>query len=163
NPFAYFRSVQEGFNKENSMNNTVGFEGPRGLYADLARDKVPSLAFIVPDQCDDQHGRGNGDALCAFDPGLPPGDLTVGTQAGLNPGLILRGDVAIERIVKAIEASRVWNEGSNAIIIVWDENDYSGLLNATTGLFPPQNQNQVVLTVETNYQGDNPGIQSNNF
>jgi phosphatidylinositol-3-phosphatase len=159
NPFAYFKSVQEG-SWNDSLNNVVGFDGPRGLYADLADDRVPSFSFIAPNQCDDQHGRGNGDALCAFDPGLPPGNATVGTQAGLNGGLILRGDVSIQRLVEAIKASRVWNEGRDAIVIVWDENDYSGLLNATQGLFPPQNQNKVVLTVETNYAGDNSGVQS---
>ena len=48
----------------------VGFDGARGLYADLATGHVPSLAFIAPNQCDDQHGQGNGDAFCQEDPGL---------------------------------------------------------------------------------------------
>jgi phosphatidylinositol-3-phosphatase len=163
NPFAYFKSVEDGRQPDNSLKNVVGFDGPSGLYADLARGDVPSLAFIAPSQCDDQHGRGNGDAFCAFDPGLPPGNLTVGTQAGLNAGLILQGDVSIERIVEAIQASRVWREGRDAIVIVWDENDYSGLLNAPNGLFPPQNQNQVVLTVQTNYERGGAGVQSGNY
>ena len=160
NPFAYFKSVQDG-SWGNSIDNIVPFEGPRGLYADLADDKVPALSFIAPNQCDDQHGRGNGDALCAFDPGLPPAGFTVGTFVGLNPGLILRGDVAIQRLVESIKASRVWNEGRDAIVIVWDENDYSGLLNATQGLFPQQYQNKVVLTVETNYA--DAGVQSGTY
>lgn len=161
NPFAYFRSVQDGWSRENSLNNVVGFDEARGLYADLASGNVPSLAFIVPNQCNDQHGRGNGDAFCAFDFGVDNG-LTAGTQAGLNPGLMLQGDVTIERVVKAIHASRVWQEGHNAIVIVWDENDYSGIGTAPTGLFPPQNQNKVVLTVETNHK-DSGGVQSNKF
>jgi len=155
NPFAYFKNVQEGYSSEHSLSNVVGFDGPRGLYADLATGNVPSFSFIVPNQCDDQHGRGNGDAFCAFDPGLPPGSATVGTTAGLNPGLIQQGDVTIERLVEGIKASPVWNEGRNAIVIVWDENDYSGLLNNTNGVFPPQNQNNVVLTVEINREGEN--------
>ena len=72
NPFAYFKSVQEGTEFGNSLENIVGFDGPRGLYADLARGDVPSLAFIAPNQCNDQHGRGNGDAFCAFDPESAP-------------------------------------------------------------------------------------------
>lgn len=154
--------MQEGYSPNNSLNNVVGFDGPGGLYADLTTGTVPSFSYIVPNQCDDQHGRGNGDAFCAFDPGLPPGDATVGTQAGLNPGLIQQGDVTIQRIVEAIEASPVWQEGHNAIVIVWDENDYSGLLNPPTGLFPRQNQNIVVLTVQLNRQGAN-GVQSRNY
>jgi len=162
NPFAYFKSVQEGTEFGNSLDNIVGFDGPRGLYADLARGDVPSLAFIAPNQCNDQHGRGNGDAFCAFDPGIGTAGLTNGTQVGLNPGLILQGDTTIERLVKAIKHSPVWHDGRTAIVIVWDENDYSGISTQPTGLFPPQNQNQVVLTVETNGDSDE-GIQSNRY
>ncbi|MGB2636864.1 MAG: alkaline phosphatase family protein [Candidatus Acidiferrum sp.] len=161
NPFAYFKSVQEGWPRGNSLENVVGFDGPRGLYADLSNGDVPALAFIAPNQCDDQHGRGNGDAFCAFDFGANSSGLTYGTQVGLNPGLIQQGDVTIERLVKSIEDSRVWHEGRNAIVIVWDENDYSGISTTPNGLFPPQNQNRVVLTVETNCEQN--GVQSGNY
>jgi hypothetical protein len=160
NPFAYFKSVQEGTGL-NSLAEVVGFEGPSGLYADLARGTVPSLAFIAPSQCNDQHGRGNGDAFCAFDPGVTTDGLTVGTQAGLNGGLILQGDTTIERLVGAITSSPVWHDGRSAIVIVWDENDYSGISTMPNGLFPPVNQNQVVLTVQTN-EGPQ-GAQSGRF
>ena len=162
NPFAYFKNVQDGSWRDNSLKNVVGFDGPRGLYADLAKGDVPNFAFVVPNQCNDQHGRGNGDAFCAFDPGLAPGDVTTGTQAGLNPGLIQQGDTTIERLVRAIHASSVWHEGQSAIVIVWDENDYSGVLNTASGLFPPQNQNTVVLTVETNAPNFRP-VSSNTY
>jgi len=161
NPFAYFKSVQDGWQRDNSLNNIVGFDGQRGLFADLASGNVPSLAFIAPSQCNDQHGRGNGDAFCAFDPGVTSGS-TVGTQAGLNPGLILQGDVTIQRLVESIKASPAWRDGRNAIVIVWDENDYSGVLNAPNGAFPAQNQNNVVLTVETNRDNDR-GVQSGKY
>jgi hypothetical protein len=160
NPFAYFKSVQEG-QGDNSLNNIVGFDGQRGLFADLASGNVPSLAFIAPSQCNDQHGRGNGDAFCAFDPGVTSGS-TVGTQAGLNPGLIQQGDVTIQRLVESVKASPAWRDGRNAIVIVWDENDYSGISAAPNGLFPPQNQNQVVLTVETNRDNER-GVQSGKY
>ena len=149
NPFAYFKSVQDGTDASNSLANIVGFDGPGGLYDDLATGLVPSLAFIAPNQCNDQHGRGNGDPFCNFDPGTDPSG-TVGTQAGLNGGLILQGDATIQRLVTAITASPVWHDGRNAIVIVWDENDYSGLTTQPSGLFPLVNQNKVVLTVQTN-------------
>ena len=158
NPFAYFKSVQEGTAANNSLSNIVGFQA---LYADLGAGDVPSLAFIAPSQCNDQHGRGNGDAFCAFDFGVTSG-LTVGTQAGLNPGLIQQGDVTIQQLVTSIKASPVWKNGSTAIVIVWDENDYSGVSTRPEGKFPPQNQNKVVLTVETN--GAAPeGVQSGTY
>jgi hypothetical protein len=161
NPFAYFASIQDGNDRDSSLANSVGFDGQTGLYADLRSGKVPDLAFIVPNQCDDQHGRGNGDAFCAFDYGQNDSGFTYGTQVGLNPGLIQQGDSTIERLVKAIHASSAWDRGRSAIVIVWDENDYSGSTTQLSGLYPSQNQNRVVLTVETNY-GRN-GVQSSTY
>lgn len=64
-----------------------------------------------------------------------------GTQDGLNPALIYRGDVEVERLVKATHKSPAWWEGEHAIVVVWDENDYSAAPNV----------NKVLLIVETNY------------
>src|SRR5579871_810950 len=66
NPFVYFKTVQEGRNPANSLANTVGFDGTGGLYADLQAGKSPSFSFIVPNQCNDQHGRGNAGPFCNF-------------------------------------------------------------------------------------------------
>jgi phosphatidylinositol-3-phosphatase len=154
-PFVYFRNVQDGTMRDLSLNNVVGFDGPRGLYSDLGSGEVPSLAFIAPSQCHDDHGRPNGDAFCAYD------GFTDGTQAGLNPGLIQQGDVTIQKLVESVKNSRVWHEGRTVIVIVWDENDYSGIPTPPTGLFPRQNQNTVVLTVESNC--DKAGVQSTNY
>lgn len=162
NPFAYFKSVQDGEDSDNSLKNVVGFDGAHGLYADLASGYLPSLVFIVPNQCNDQHGRSNADAYCAFDYGQNDSGFTYGTQVGLNPGLIRQGDVTIEHIVQAIHGSPAWESDRSAIVIVWDENDYSGSTTQLTGLFPSQNQNRVVLTVETNFRR-NHGVQSNTF
>ncbi|HKF43287.1 MAG TPA: alkaline phosphatase family protein [Thermoanaerobaculia bacterium] len=145
NPFAYFRSVQEGASSGNGLANTVGFDGPGGLFADLASGQVPAFSFIAPNQCNDQHGRGNAGPSCDFDPS------STGTQAGLNPALIYRGDRTIQTLVEAIHASPAWNWGHNAIVVLWDENDYSAT----------PNTNQVLLTVETNYGVS--GVQSSNL
>jgi phosphatidylinositol-3-phosphatase len=161
NPFAYFVSVQDGNDRDNSLANVVGFAGPNGLFADLKSGNVPDFAFIAPNQCNDQHGRGNGDAFCAFDYGQNESGYTYGTQVGLNPGLIQQGDTTIERLVKAIHASPAWERGRSAIVIIWDENDYSGSTTQLTGLYPSQNQNRVVLTVETNY--GKSGVQSGTY
>jgi phosphatidylinositol-3-phosphatase len=134
-PFAYFASVQQGSNPALSLNRIVSFDGQSGLYADLKNGKtVPDFAFIAPNQCDDMHGRGNGTAFCNFDAD------DNGTQTGLNPTLIMQGDLAVERIVTAIKASPVWSKSRSAIVILWDENDYSSVT-----------PNQVVFIVDTNY------------
>ena len=134
NPFVYFQSVQEGKGAL-SLKHTVAFEGDDGLYGDLASGRVPTYSFIAPNQCNDQHGRGNAGAFCNYDP------LSDGSQAGLNPALILKGDQTVQRVVTAIHGSPVWKHGHNAIVLIWDENDYS--------LAP--NTNQVVAIVDTNY------------
>lgn len=160
NPFAYFKSIQEGTLWHSSLENIVGFDGQRGLFSDLASGNVPSLSFIAPSQCNDQHGRSNGDKFCLPDFGISNG-LTVGTQVGLNPGLIQQGDVTIQRLVESIKASPAWRDGRNAIVVVWDENDYSGSAMQSSGLFPAPNQNRVVLTVELNQDTD--GVKSDRF
>ncbi len=142
NPFVYFSSVQEGRNSRNSLNNVVNFDA---LYWDLGAGNVPNFSFIVPNQCNDQHGRGNAGAFCNFDP------TSDGTQAGLNPALIYLGDVTIQRLVTAIRTSRAWQEGRNAIVVLWDENGYS----------TAPNINQVLTIVDTNY--GTHGVQSAQF
>jgi hypothetical protein len=130
NPFVYFRAVQES-----GLRNVVGFEGVDGLFDDLQSGRVPDYSFIVPNQCNDQHGQNNATAGCFSDPN------DNGTLVGLNPGLIYQGDLTLRTLVQAIHDSEVWPHGHNAIVIVWDENDYSAA----------PNPNRVVLTVDTNY------------
>jgi len=146
NPFVYFKSVQEGSNPKNSLKNVVGFDGPKGLYAALATGDVPNFLFIAPNQCNDQHGRGNAGAFCNFDP------LSDGSQAGLNPALIYQGDVTVERIVHAIHESPAWHGDRSAIIVMWDENDYS--------LAP--NINKVMVIVDINH-ADGGRVESARF
>jgi hypothetical protein len=147
NPFVYFQSVQEGHDPHNSLNNVVGFSGARGLYADLASGRIPSLSFIAPNQCTDQHGRDNAGPQCDFDPN------NNGTQVGLNPALISIGDQTVQNLVEAIHGSPAWKEGRNAIVVLWDENDYTA-----TPI-----TNKVLLIVETNHGDDDPGVHSKQF
>ena len=135
NPFVYFRSVQEGKNAELSLKRVVPFEGEGGLFEDLSSGHVPNFSFIAPNQCNDQHGRANGGTQCDFDPN------DNGTLVGLNPALMYIGDLTLRNLVKAIHRSPAWQDGRNAIVVVWDEDDYS--VAPTT--------NKVLLIVDTNY------------
>jgi len=145
NPFVYFRNVQEGEREGLGLDRVVGFEGTHGLFEDLGSGRVPSFSFIAPNQCNDQHGRGNAGPTCDFDPSND------GTKNGLNPALMYLGDLALRNIVKAIHSSPAWHEGRNAIIVLWDEDDYS--VSPTV--------NKVLLTVETNYGAR--GVKDANF
>ena len=133
-PFAYFADIEAGDDPRLSLKNVVGFDGSHGLFAELAQGHLPDLVYIVPNQCNDQHGRSGGGPECDFDPN------DVGTLTGLNPGLMYQGDVTLERLVTAITASPAWKHGHSAIVVVWYENDYS-----------TRTSNQVVLIVDTNY------------
>jgi phosphatidylinositol-3-phosphatase len=135
NPFVYFQNVQNGHHRDLSLERVVGFEGDDGLFEDLALGHVPNYSFIAPNQCNDQHGKGNASPACFGDPN------DQGTLVGLNPGLISQGDLALRNLIKAIHASPAWHDGRNAIVVLWDENDYSA------APYP----NRVLLTVDTNY------------
>jgi len=143
NPFVYFRSIQEGYEPGSDLTNVVDFTGPNGLFADLRAGTVPTFSFIAPNQCDDQHGRGNAGPFCNFDPN------DNGTLAGLNPALMQRGDIAVKQIMTSIKESPVWKTGNNAVVIIWDEDDYS--VSPTV--------NKVLTIVDTNYGSH--GLQSN--
>jgi len=121
NPFVYFADVQRGLNPNLSLNQVVDFHQ---LFADLKSGDVPSYSFIVPNQCHDQHGRGSSE---------------MGTGCSVDQNAIAQGDAAVSVLIPAIKNSPAWKHGNNALVLVWDENDYSSL------------PNQVILTVDTNY------------
>jgi hypothetical protein len=129
NPFVYFANVQSGTDPENSLKNVVGFDR---LYADLNSGHLPNLAFISPNQCHDQHGRGSSE---------------MGTGCSVDQNDIAQGDAALHTLITAIKASKEWKSGRNVIVTVWDENDYSSL------------PNQVVTIVDTSYA--RTGVSSN--
>jgi len=58
-------------------------------------------------------------------------------------------------LVRAIHASKVWKEGRTAIVVLWDENDYS----------VAPSTNQVLTIVDKNYgpQGLKSNIYYNHF
>lgn len=122
NPFVYFANIQANTDPDSGLGNSVGFDGLNGLYADLRSGKVPNFSFIAPNQCHDMHGVGGGSPLCTND-----------------ATLIQMGDASVKKLVTAIKGSKAWQHGKNAIVAVWDENDFGS------------DPNQVVAIVDTNY------------
>jgi hypothetical protein len=61
------------------------------------------------------------------------------------------GDQMLQMLVTTIKGSKVWKEGHNAIVVLWDEDDYS---------IAPTN-NRVLTIVDTNY--GQHGLKSNKF
>jgi hypothetical protein len=139
NPFVYFASVQNGDNPALSLEQVKNFDGPTGLWADLATGNSPNFSFIVPNQCHDQHGFVSG--------GTPICSTATDAEEQL---LLAQGDAEVSKLVNGIKASKAWREGRNVIIVTWDENDYSNAAN------------RVVMLVETNY-APNGRVDSNNY
>jgi phospholipase C len=103
--FLQFRAVQDD---PALATKIVGFDR---LNRDLRRGQVPSYAHIVPNQCNEMHGRDghNVPSDCRFDN---------------DQGRIARGDKAIGALVAKIQASPIWSApGNTAIVITWDEDD----------------------------------------
>lgn len=114
NPFAYLARVQ------NDPAELARMVPDTQLAADLASHDgkdVPSLSYIVPDQCHDMHGLDS----C-------PNDAAN----------IRAGDAYVSATVNLITHSAAWGEGNNAIVVTWDENDFNtdsvtGCCNADPG------------------------------
>jgi phosphatidylinositol-3-phosphatase len=106
NGFVSFRKVQQDPARAAKI---AGFDA---LYHDLDAGELPNYAHIVPNQCDDMHGR---DAA----PEVP-----ADCRKSNLPALIARGDRVIAALVARIMATPAWGGSENfAIVITFDEND----------------------------------------
>ncbi len=115
NPFLYFSSIR---NNPAELSNIVPLS--HNLDIALASGHVPNFVYIVPNQCHDMHGISPSTALLI---GMP----SCGYPAsGLDHGAIQLGDAYLASLVGTIEASTAWTNARSAIVIVWDEDDYTG-------------------------------------
>jgi hypothetical protein len=115
-PFMYFSRINSPGNPR--LQNIVPLE--HNLSADLASGNVPNFAWISPDQCHDMHGIDPASAALIGDPkcGYP--------DSGLDHGAIQLGDAYVKSAVSEIMNSKTWKTSRSTIVLVWDENDYSG-------------------------------------
>ena len=106
NGFLNFRNVQQDPSRAAKI---VDFSV---LYRDLASGEMPNFAHIVPNQCNDMHGRDAGPDV--------PADCRKSDPAAL----IARGDRVIGELVQRIMDSPLWRATDNsAIVITFDENE----------------------------------------
>ena len=116
NPFMYFSDINSARNPR--LNHIVPFAKSFG--SDLASGTVPNFVWISPDQCHDMHGVSPATANLI---GLPAcGYPTM----GLDHGAIHLGDNFVRSTVQQIMSSKTWKTTHSSIVLVWDENDYSG-------------------------------------
>jgi len=116
NGFMTFKRVQDDPHRADKV---VGFDV---LQHDLASGKLPNYAHIVPNQCNDMHGRDKGTDV--------PEDCNK-SNAG---ALIRRGDEVVGKLVEEIMHSAVWTAAGNvAIVITFDENGKAERNNSAQG------------------------------
>ncbi|GAB3270568.1 hypothetical protein GCM10027449_05570 [Sinomonas notoginsengisoli] len=115
NPFMYFSDI---VNNPARTSKIVPLEN--NLSADLASGNVPNFVWISPDQCHDMHGISPSSAKLIS-------NETCGYPAsGLDHGAIKLGDDYVKQQVAQIMDSTTWKTTKSSIVLVWDENDYSG-------------------------------------
>jgi len=97
--------------KHNPFLNFTGTQGALAnmvpdsqLTTDLANKSLPNFSLVVPDQCHDMHGT---------------------SSCPDTNSLISAGDTYVGNTVSAITSSKDWQQGRDAIVITWDEDDYS--------------------------------------
>ena len=146
-PFgAYYASKHSGFINFASVQNDpkradkiVGFDQ---FEADLAVDKLPNFALIVPNQCNEMHG--------LFGPDIPAD--CIGNNTG---GLIKRGDTEIGVIVGKLMKSGAWKaRGNMAIVITFDEGsggEPGGCCGVTPGAMSNYGGGRIPTIVITNH------------
>jgi hypothetical protein len=103
NPFINFTGTQNALSQMVPDNQ---------LAVDLATRQLPDYSLVVPDQCNDMHGTGG----CS----------------STGP-LIQAGDRYVATMVNEIMASPMWSRGNNAIVVTWDEDDFSDSGQTGTG------------------------------
>ncbi len=111
NPFVYFNNIATNPARLAKIKpfDLTAFK------AELSNPKLsPRFVYIVPNQCNDQHGTGGT---------IPPGSADCSTDALT----LAAGDKFLANVVPAITSSPSFTSRS-AIFIVWDENDFSGQL-----------------------------------
>ncbi len=113
NPFMYFSDIR---NNPARMQLIVPFDQ---FDQDIAAAGVANFVWISPDQCNDMHGVSSDNAAAV---GIPD---CASPASGLDHNVIARGDRFLSVTVPKIMNSQAWKEDS-AIVIVWDEDDYSG-------------------------------------
>ena len=102
--------------KHNPFLNFTGTQGDVAdmvpdtqLATDLAGGMLPTLSYVVPDQCHDMHSTGS----CP------------NATSAEEDSLISAGDAYVGSIVQEVMGSKVWQEGRDAIVVTFDEDDFS--------------------------------------
>lgn len=127
NPFVYFKDIATNPAR---LKNIQPLNSMKTLEMALASPAAPNFVFIVPDQCHDMHGTND----------CPSGDA-----------LLIEGDRYVQQVVTTIMKSRAFTQDS-AIIVSWDENDYSSNVGCCGSLYPHGGGHMPTIVVTPRYK-----------
>jgi phospholipase C len=127
NPFLYYKDI---VSNPLRMRNVVPLSSMATLAHTLSNPATaPNFVFIAPDQCHDMHGQ----SVC------PSGDA-----------LLIAGDNYVRQLVTTIMRSPAYTPDS-AIIINWDENDYSSNIGCCWSVFPNGGGHVATIVITPRY------------
>ncbi len=127
NPFLYYSDV---VNSPARMKRVVPLT-PQSLAATLSNPATaPNFVFLVPDECHDMHGTSD----------CPSGDA-----------LLTEGDNYVKSLVTTIMKSKAWTADS-AIILSWDENDYSSNIGCCGSAYPHGGGHMATIVITPQYK-----------
>src|SRR6266566_2142849 len=89
-------------------------------------------------------------------PPVPPSGVIMTGPYADEAGLISAGDSYVGNTVSEIMASKVWQEGRNAIVITWDEDDFSDIGQPSTGCCGADPGGGRVVTIVITNKGEQP-------
>jgi hypothetical protein len=127
NPFLYYKDV---VTNPARMKNIQPLNSMTTLAMTLANPvTAPNFVFIVPDECHDMHGTND----------CPSGDA-----------LLLEGDNYVQQVVTTIMKSKAFTADS-AIIVSWDENDYSSNIGCCGSPYPHGGGHMATIVITPRY------------
>ncbi|HKE36639.1 MAG TPA: alkaline phosphatase family protein [Candidatus Baltobacteraceae bacterium] len=126
NPLVYFKNVATNTTR---LQNIVPLDGMKDISKAFSNPSTaPNFTFIVPDQCHDMHGTTD----------CPSGDA-----------LLIEGDKYVHQLVSTIMSSKTFTKGT-AIVVAWDEDDYSSQTGCCGSLYPHGGGHIPVIVITPN-------------
>jgi phosphatidylinositol-3-phosphatase len=128
NPFVYFKDIATNATR---LKNIQPLNSMTTLAMALANPATaPAFTFIVPDQCHDMHGTND----------CPSGDA-----------LLVEGDKYVQQVVTTVMKSKTF-AANTAIIVSWDENDYSSNIGCCGSNYPHGGGHMATIVITANYK-----------
>ena len=129
--FKYSNRTLGGGQWDSVLTNSTAYAIPAGydvdqFGTDLASGNVGNLNFVIPDQCDDMHGiTVSGTISGTTTKGTASDCSSVSNNVLVTTGgnILTRGDNYVDKLVKKIQASPLWQNSAKreAIVLMFDE------------------------------------------